>query len=83
MKVHIFALSAVAIALVIPHSFAQTAALENTAFNSDPSPTPTNYSPQRRRLRQPPSISPRHDTNLPPVVCSRIRHTSGPRRHRL
>ncbi len=45
MKVHIFALSAVAIALVVPHSFAQTAALENTAFNSDPAPISTNYSP--------------------------------------
>jgi len=45
MKVHIFALSAVAIALAIPYSFAQTAALENTAFNTDAPPMPANYSP--------------------------------------
>jgi hypothetical protein len=44
MKVHIFALSVVAITLVIPHSFAQTTALEKTAFNTDPAPMRANYS---------------------------------------
>jgi hypothetical protein len=38
MKSHIFALSAVAMALAIPHSLAQTAALGNTAFNTKPAP---------------------------------------------
>jgi hypothetical protein len=44
MKVHIFALSAVAIALAIPNSFAQTTALEKTALNTDPAPMRANYS---------------------------------------
>jgi hypothetical protein len=50
MKVHIFALSAVTIALLTPHSFAQTAALENTAFNTDPAPMSANYSPSAAGL---------------------------------
>jgi hypothetical protein len=36
MKSHIFALSAFALALAIPHSLAQTTALENSAFNTEP-----------------------------------------------
>jgi hypothetical protein len=45
MKSHVFALSAFAIALVIPDSFAQTTALENTAFNTDPAPLRATESP--------------------------------------
>jgi hypothetical protein len=38
MKSHIFALSAAVVVLSVPHALAQTAALENTAFNTDAAP---------------------------------------------
>ncbi|MGF7180582.1 hypothetical protein [Tunturiibacter psychrotolerans] len=45
MKSPIFALSAFALALAIPHSLAQTTALENSAFNTEPTPMHANNYP--------------------------------------
>jgi hypothetical protein len=55
MKSHIFALSAFALALAIPHSLAQTTALENSAFNTEPTPMhPNNYPSAAAFVSRPP-----------------------------